>query len=71
VKGAGDRRGNCGHGDGRVGATTGGYTAVLHYLDVMIGFAFTMLVISLAVTAMVQAVPVYMRNLKGRRWSAA
>ena len=26
---------------------------VLHYLDVMIGFAFTMLVISLAVTAMV------------------
>ena len=38
---------------------------VLHYLDVMIGFAFTMLVISLAVTAMVQAVPVYMRNLKG------
>jgi len=44
---------------------------VLHYLVVMIGFAFTMLVISLAVTAMVQAVPVYMRNLKGRRWSAA
>ena len=38
---------------------------VLHYLDVMIGFAFTMLVISLAVTAMVQAVPVYIRNLKG------
>jgi hypothetical protein len=38
---------------------------VLHYLDVMIGFAFTMLVISLAVTAMVQALPVYMRNLKG------
>lgn len=38
---------------------------MLHYLDVMIGFAFTMLVISLAVTAMVQAVPVYMRNLKG------
>jgi hypothetical protein len=38
---------------------------VLHYLDVMIGFAFTMLVISLAVTAMVQAIPIYMRNLKG------
>lgn len=38
---------------------------VLHYLDVMIGFAFTMLVISLAVTAMVQAVPIYLRNLKG------
>ena len=38
---------------------------MLHYLDVMIGFAFTMLVISLAVTAMVQAVPIYMRNLKG------
>ncbi|MEI6484774.1 MAG: hypothetical protein WCO11_00750 [Sphingomonadales bacterium] len=38
---------------------------MLHYLDVMIGFAFTMLVISLTVTAMVQAVPVYLRNLKG------
>lgn len=38
---------------------------MLHYLDVMIGFAFTMLVISLAVTAMVQAIPIYMRNLKG------
>ncbi len=38
---------------------------MLHYLDVMIGFAFTMLVISLAVTAMVQAVPIYLRNLKG------
>jgi hypothetical protein len=38
---------------------------VLHYLDVMIGFVFTMLVLSLAVTAIVQAVPVYLRNLKG------
>jgi hypothetical protein len=38
---------------------------VLHYLDVMIGFVFTMLVLSLAVTAMVQAVPVYLGNLKG------
>ncbi|WP_156255647.1 hypothetical protein [Sandarakinorhabdus oryzae] len=38
---------------------------MLHYLDVMIGFAFTMLVIALAVTAMVQAIPIYMRNLKG------
>jgi hypothetical protein len=38
---------------------------VLHYLDVMIGFVFTLLVISLAVTAMVQAVPVYLRNMKG------
>ncbi|WP_193743298.1 hypothetical protein [Sandarakinorhabdus sp. AAP62] len=38
---------------------------MLHYLDVMIGFVFTMLVLSLAVTAMVQAVPVYLGNLKG------
>ena len=38
---------------------------MLHYVDVMIGFAFTMLVIALAVTAMVQAIPIYMRNLKG------
>jgi hypothetical protein len=38
---------------------------VLHYLDVMIGFVFTMLVLSLAVTAIVQAVPVYLGNLKG------
>ena len=38
---------------------------MLHYLDLMIGFAFTMLVISLTVTAMVQAVPIYLRNLKG------
>ncbi|WP_310475829.1 hypothetical protein, partial [Sandarakinorhabdus sp.] len=38
---------------------------MLHYLDVMIGFVFTLLVISLAVTAMVQAVPVYLRNMKG------
>lgn len=65
MKGAGDRRGNWGYHRGRVGATHRGVTAVLHYLDVMIGFAFTMLVISLAVTALVQAVPVYMRNLKG------
>lgn len=42
-----------------------GGRCVLHYLDVMIGFAFTMLVLSLAVTAIVQAVPVYLRNLKG------
>ena len=65
MEGAGDRRGICGYGYRRVGASTGGHSAVLHYLDVMIGFAFTMLVISLAVTAMVQAVPIYMRNLKG------
>ena len=38
---------------------------MLHFLDVMIGFVFTMLVLSLAVTAIVQAVPVYLRNLKG------
>ena len=38
---------------------------MLHYLDVMIGFVFTMLVLSLAVTAVVQAVPVYLGNLKG------
>lgn len=38
---------------------------MLHYLDVMIGFVFTMLVLSLAVTAIVQAVPVYLGNLKG------
>ncbi len=42
-----------------------GGLGVLHYLDVMIGFAFTMLMLSLAVTAIVQAVPVYLRNLKG------
>jgi hypothetical protein len=38
---------------------------MVHYLDVMIGFVFTMLVLSLVVTALVQAVPVYLRNLKG------
>jgi hypothetical protein len=38
---------------------------MLHYLDVMIGFAFTMLVLSLTITAIVQAIPVYLRNLKG------
>jgi hypothetical protein len=65
VKGAGDRRGNCSYHHVRVGATNRGVTAVLHYLDVMIGFVFTMLVLSLAVTAMVQAVPVYLGNLKG------
>ncbi len=37
---------------------------MLHYLDVMIGFAFTMLVLSLTITALVQAVPVYLGNLK-------
>ena len=38
---------------------------MLHYLDVMIGFVFTMLVLSLTITAIVQAIPVYLRNLKG------
>lgn len=38
---------------------------MVHYLDVMIGFVFTMLLLSLVVTALVQAVPVYLRNLKG------
>lgn len=38
---------------------------MLHYLEAMIGFVFTIVVISLAVTAMVQAVPIYMRSLKG------
>jgi hypothetical protein len=65
VKGAGDKRDNRGYGCSRVSATNRGVAAVLHYLDVMIGFVFTMLVLSLAVTAMVQAVPVYLRNLKG------